>query len=324
METLLLEECEEEEPNPDDDSFQSCTSSSQPAKRHRTTNRAKETGRKKQLNKKERKTIMDSISKLPLPQLAEDVKRLLLSQIGSDTSIVDIVYGRAPLLSRLLEFHRTTFIAVYHANDTGKEKYLRFQLDWYKYCSILLLPKEYPVDCIIEKPSDEMKKIRQLWTSFCEECQLSKESRNRFMILLSSAMYKTLLKHTQTSIEQHTSVSSTETITDITSSSDGDDVYFRFGGATLASMLHNRYEDIKKCTQDRHGVLAQEIKLLHIINTREKSGLPQYLKYRDRGYMYTPDVAFIPFFRAIDQCIKEVVNEKGLQDHGDQLVKVSC
>ena len=30
METLLLEECEEEEPNPDDDSFQSCTSSSQP------------------------------------------------------------------------------------------------------------------------------------------------------------------------------------------------------------------------------------------------------------------------------------------------------
>ena len=147
------------------------------------------------------------------------------------------------------------------------------------------------------------------------------------MILLSSAMYKTLLKHTQTSIEQHNSVSSTETITDITSSSDGDDVYFRFGGATLASMLsmlHNRYEDIKKCAQDRHGVLTQEIKLLHIINTREKSGLPQYLKYRDRGYMYTPDEAFIPFFRAIDQCIKEVVNEKGLQDHGDQLVKVSC
>ena len=100
METLLLEECNEEQPNPDDDSFQSCTSSSQPAKRHRTTkNRAKQTGGKKQLNKKERKTIMDSIGKLSLPQLAEDVKRLLLSQIWSDISIVDIVYGRAPLLS---------------------------------------------------------------------------------------------------------------------------------------------------------------------------------------------------------------------------------
>ena len=89
-------------------------------------------------------------------------------------------------------------------------------------------------------------------------------------------------------------MSSTETITDITSC-DGDDVYFRFGGATLASMLHNRYEDIKKCSQDRHGVLTQEIKLLHIMNTREKSSLPPYLKYRDRGYMYTPDMAFIPF-----------------------------
>lgn len=89
------------------------------------------------------------------------------------------------------------------------------------------------------------------------------------MILLSSAMYKTLLKHTQTSIEQHTSVFSTETITDITSSSDGDDIYFCFGGATLASMLHNRNEDIKKCTEDRHRVLTQEIKLLHIIDTRK-------------------------------------------------------
>ena len=40
METLLLE-CKEEQPNPDDDSFQSFTSSSQPAKRRRTTkNRA--------------------------------------------------------------------------------------------------------------------------------------------------------------------------------------------------------------------------------------------------------------------------------------------
>ena len=83
------------------------------------------------------------------------------------------------------------------------------------------------------------------------------------MILLSSAMYKTLLKHTQTSIEQqHTSVSSTETITDITSSSDGDDIYFCFGGATLASMLHNRNVDIKKCTQDRHHVLTQDYILL--------------------------------------------------------------
>ena len=82
-------ECDEEQPNPDDDSFQSCTSSSQPVKRHRTTkNRAKEAGGKKQLNKKERKTIMDSISKLLLPQL-EDVKGLLLSQIWSDISIVD-------------------------------------------------------------------------------------------------------------------------------------------------------------------------------------------------------------------------------------------
>ena len=52
--------------------------------------------------------------------------------------------------------------------------------------------------------------------------------------------------------------------------------------------------------------------------------MPAYLKYRDKGYMYSPHVAFIPFFRAVDECIKEVVNEKGMEQHGDKLVKVCC
>ena len=120
---------------------------------------------------------MDTISELPLPQLPEDVKRLLLSQIGFDTSIVDIVFGRAPLLSRILEF---TFIILYHAND----KSIYGSNCTGIYTAVL---KDFSVDCIIEKPLDEMKNIRQFWTSFCEECELSKE---RFLIFLSSAMYK--------------------------------------------------------------------------------------------------------------------------------------
>lgn len=56
MEVFLLE-CKEEQANPNDDSFQRCSSSSQPAKRYRITkNRAKEASGKKHVNKKERKT----------------------------------------------------------------------------------------------------------------------------------------------------------------------------------------------------------------------------------------------------------------------------
>ena len=50
--------------------------------------------------------------------------------------------------------------------------------------------------------------------------------------------------------------------------------------------------------------------------------MPGYLKYRDKGHMYSPDPVFIPFFRSVDKCIKGVVNEKGIEDHGNELIKV--
>ena len=53
--------------------------------------------------------------------------------------------------------------------------------------------------------------------------------------------------------------------------------------------------------------------------------MPEYLQYRDKGHMYySPDPSFIPFFRAADECVKSIVNEKGIKNHGDQLMKVCC
>ena len=51
--------------------------------------------------------------------------------------------------------------------------------------------------------------------------------------------------------------------------------------------------------------------------------MPEYLKYRDRGYMYTPNSTFIPFLCEVDNCVKEVVNQKGFQEYNDDLIKVS-
>ena len=51
--------------------------------------------------------------------------------------------------------------------------------------------------------------------------------------------------------------------------------------------------------------------------------MPNYLQYRDRGYMYSPHTKFIPFFRKVDSCVKEIVNDAGFKKHGEELIKVS-
>lgn len=65
-----------------------------------------------------------------------------------------------------------------------------------------------------------------------------------------------------------------------------------------------------------------EIEILHAINTKEKSKMPSYLKYRDQGHMYTPHSGFVSFFREVDNYVKDVVTTEGFQEHGDNLVKV--
>ena len=54
--------------------------------------------------------------------------------------------------------------------------------------------------------------------------------------------------------------------------------------------------------------LSQEITVLQAINTKDKTKIPQYLRYRDREFMYFPDISFILFLRSLDEIVKEVIN----------------
>ena len=104
---------------------------------------------------------------------------------------------------------------------------------------------------------------------------------------------------------------------------DESDIYFRFGGAILSDMHHLRYRSIRSCESSRIEHVSLEIDILHAINTKDKSNMQIYLKYHDRGYMYSPHADFVPFIREADQCVKEIVNEKGFLEFGDTIVKVS-
>jgi hypothetical protein len=131
-------------------------------------------------------------------------------------------------------------------------------------------------------------------------------------------VYNILLDH----VHAVTTKSPKSTVTAATPYIDGDDVYFRFGGAVISDMLHLRYRNIRKCSDTKREVISMEIKILHFINTKDKSSIPAYLKYRDQGYMYTPHHSFIEFIKNVDKTVQEIIKPAEFEEHGDQIAKL--
>ena len=131
--------------------------------------------------------------------------------------------------------------------------------------------------------------------------------RKKVMIQISSSVYKLLLERSSEFQSKLHSSSSSKSTQSFASSVDGDDVYvyLRFGGGALCGMLHQRYEQIKNCPEMQRNSLSKEISLLQAIKMTDKSQLPPYHMYRDSGYMYFPDVTFIPFLKSVGQVVKK-------------------
>ena len=108
----------------------------------------------------------------------------------------------------------------------------------------------------------------------------------------------------------------------MTTEPDTDDIYYCFGGAAICGMLHFRYKQLKSCSDDKRDRLSQEVSLLQTINCKDKTSIPGYLCYCDRGFMYFPDKVFLPLLQEFDSVVKLVVNFNGLKQEGDNLIKV--
>ena len=87
-----------------------------------------------------------------------------------------------------------------------------------------------------------------------------------------------------------------------------------FGCAAICEMLHLHYKQIKECTDMQRDKLLQEITILQAMVIKDKSNLPQYLKYPDRGFMYFPDVTFVPFLQSIHETVMRVVSISSLEE----------
>ena len=161
--------------------------------------------------------------------------------------------------------------------------------------------------------------------STVSECNLDSESSKRSSESSLDSQFHRLVKQVSSASTDHTLVvhpRDTEEIIgeksfmDVNASADSDDVLYRFCGAALASMLHSRYKLIQTCPLERN------FNLLQSINSKVKSHIPDYLQYRDRGFMYFPSEQFLPFLRALDKNVRQYTNPDSFRRYGSQLVKV--
>lgn len=204
----------------------------------------------------------------------------------------------------------------------GQEKYIQFQVQWYNHCSIFLAPKKLNITSKITNPSDETYSTLLLWRNFCDSSSQPLQQCQNAVIHLSSFVYDYLLQKTHSFKAMSMPDSSSSSKCSSEAPVDNDDVYYHFGGAIISEMLHVRYKSIKKCSESRRCLISEEITILQAINSKDKTSMPAYLQYRDQGYMYSPQATFISFFREIDNCVREVVNEVGFKKYKDDIVEV--
>ena len=284
----------------------------------------KHAGKKITLTKEERSKIAQFVKDMTLNDSLRQVKACFTEEMKCrDLGLSEIInnfFTKVALLNSLIEYHRNVFLDLYNKCSTGKEKYLRLQLEWHAQCSVFLLPKDLPAQCVLPdlKDDEAICAIRTLWQEFCDSYPF--DMCNKLMILFSSIMYKILLDR----VHSFSTSTCSSQETDPSPCVNEDDIYYRFGGATISAMLKVRYKKHKKTasTSATCSSLSDEIAILHAINTKDKKSMPEYLKYRDRGFMYSPHATFIPFFRDVDHCVQEVVNPNGFQHHTHELVKV--
>ena len=225
------------------------------------------------------------------------------------------------LVNELLRTLSSLFAALYKSCDKGKEKYMKFQLEWHQYCSIFLLPpdKELSDIGVDAKKNVDLVRLQQRWVGYCEGQSVNKQGRDAVMISVCGAVYNYFLKRVST--VQQSILEPTSSTSPL--SQDADSVYYRFCGAAIANMLHTRYDKRHSCKQEQKEILEQEIQVLKCIQCTDKSHIPEELKYRDRGYMYFPSKDFLSFLRGLDSCVMENANECTFKKYGPEMIDVA-
>jgi len=162
---------------------------------------------------------------------------------------------------------------------------LQFQMKWLKHCSSYLLKSNtelsrlglLPQDPVAQKIAATRILLYQVWTKY----KLSQCNIKSFMIIFCNCVFNKLLSLCHAVIEPESAVNGASA--DI--EGDRDDVFYKFAGASIAKMLHNRYEKIQDSQQK--GQISNEITLLQKLSVHDKDKkehISDSLKYRDKVF----------------------------------------
>lgn len=220
----------------------------------------------------------------------------------------------------LCEALKLQYAYLYQKHQNGKDKHMHFQLHWYQECSELLLET-------LQRPCLQHKESTSAWFDFRNQRlqQFSIDHCISVLLSLQGAVYtyfngkivsevKKADAHDQESDPSRTPLMITE---------ESEDVYYRFGGAALKEMLHNRYKQIHTTPLDKRSQICVEISVLKSMLCSDKSIIPPSLKYRDRGHMYFPSQNIIPFIKAVDDLVRQIANNDGMKKHGKTIIEVT-
>lgn len=285
----------------------------QPTKKKRVT---------KKMNKTTAKTLQNSLKCIATNVLVDEAVASLKEQFSEChglSAFVDEMCKAEEVLNDIIQYHRDTFSTLHSECKKEKNSQLQFQLKWHSYCSAFLLEEKHTLDAINleEAIHPVLTNLREKWLQFCKGHSRPVPESNPAMMALSSAVYNSMLEH----VSSFQACQSGATESSCGSVTEEDGVYYRFGGGALCEMLHRRYKQISSAKNK--NLMSIEISILQAINTKDKSDIPDYLQYRDRGFMYFPHKVFIPFLQKVDLNLKKVINSTSFNEHGDNLIKVS-
>jgi len=280
------------------------------------------TRKRKALNKSEKDSIKTSISNMRPEVTATIALANVRKQLPANSSDLETFCDSVSSVSVsfLTDHLQQMFVTLYEECCKCKERHMQLQIKWHQHCSYFLVDKNMELSLVGLHPSDPIAEsvvaVRSKWNKVCVVYSLRGQSAKKFLILFCDCVYEELLRQCHRIIESDVQVPDTTIV-------ESEDVYFRFGGAAICSMLHGRYTKIKSCSLNQKEKVSQEITILQQISVHKKEDkdhVPDYLKYRDEGHMYFPCTELLSFLKAVDTATMKKVNDANFSQDGSDIL----
>ena len=201
------------------------------------------------------------------------------------------------------------FVELYKLRAKGRDKYSYFYRDWLKYM-LTFTTTEFETDL-----------NRKQWDALASHHQ-GDVSDDTKRVILCGVLHGVQSRLQQIISSEIESISGPSCSTSMLPRGSDDVSLYRLGGWALLSAIKYRKKELKLSPGKLE--LQQELMLLQLltVSQEEKINLPAALRYLDRGRLTFPQPSIIPFLRALEDRMLEILNETNYKRYGKRLFQV--